>query len=156
MARKQGLDFKGISELSEKYEKLGGELQTLATEALEFIPDEINPKLHVAMAKHRKTGKTEATIVQDQKVVWSGLAASISVGFDIKKGGLPSIFLMYGTPRHAPRNQYGGPSRAGAREHPGTAQDIELYDAIYGKKVQNEIAKKQQEIFEDAIAKLMK
>ena len=156
MARKHGLDFKGISELSEKYEKLGGELRTLATEALEFIPDEINPKLHAAMAKHRKTGKTEATIVQDQKVVWTGLAASIPVGFDIKKGGLPSIFLMYGTPRHAPRNQYGGASRPGAREHPGTVQDVALYEAIYGKKVQNDIAKKQQEIFEDASAKLMK
>lgn len=156
MARKQGLDFSGISELSEKYEKLGGELRTLATEALEFIPDEINPQLHAAMAKHRKTGKTEATIVEDQKVTWSGLAASIPVGFDIKKGGLPSIFLMYGTPRHAPRNQYGGASRPGAREHPGTAQDVALYEAIYGKKVQNDIAKKQQEIFEDAIAKLMK
>ena len=155
MARKHGLDFKGISELSEKYEKLGGELRTLATEALEFIPDEINPKLHAAMAKHRKTGKTEATIVQDQKVVWTGLAASIPVGFDIKKGGLPSIFLMYGTPRHAPRNQYGGPVRPDAQENPGFAQDKELYNAIYGKKEQDAIKQKQAEIFAAAIARLM-
>ena len=69
---------------------------------------------------------------------------------------MPSIFLMYGTPRHAPGNQYGGPVRPGAQEHPGTKADKELYDAIYGSKTQKDIAAKQQKIFTQAIQDLMK
>ena len=159
MARKKpGLNFDEVAELSEKLEKLGGDLQQVTTDALQFIPDYINPKLRAAMSKHTKysRGKTASTIVEDQKVTWSGYTASIPVGFDLKNGGLPSVFLMYGTPRHAPKNQWGGPTRPGAREHPGTQADEELKGAIYGKKTQAEIAAKQQAIFEAALEKLLK
>ena len=156
MGKKYGLNFDGIAELSEKIEELGGDLREIATDALAFIPDEVNPKLKAAIAKHRRTGKTAASIVTDQKVQWQGMVASIDVGFNLKKGGLASIFLMYGTPRHAPRNQYGGSVRPGAREHPGTKADKDLYDAIYGTRAQKEIKEKQQEIFTDTIKKALK
>ena len=154
--KKFGLKFDGVAELSERLDKLGGDLKAVTEEALAFIPAEINPKLHAAIAKHNKPGKVAESIVEDQKVTWLGSVARIPVGFDFKKGGLPSIFLMYGTPRHAPRNQYGGASKPGAREHPGTVADRELYEAIYGKRVQADIAKTQQKIFSDAIAQLIK
>ncbi len=156
MAKKFGLKFDGVAELSEQLDKLGGDLKAVTEEALAFIPADINPHLREAMAKHNRSGKVAASIVEDQTVTWLGSVASIPVGFDFKKSGLPSIFLMYGTPRHAPRNQYGGASKPGAQEHPGTQADRELYDAIYGKRVQSDIAKKQKQIFEDAIARLLK
>ena len=155
MGKKYGLNFDGVKELSEKLEGLGGDLKATAEAALSFIPAEVNPKLQSAMAKHRKTGKTVAAIVEGQKVTWTGNVASIDVGFDLKKGGFPSIYLMYGTPRHAPRNQDGGPVRPDAQENPGFAQDKELYNAIYGKKEQDAIKQKQAEIFAAAIARLM-
>ncbi len=156
MGKKFGLNFDGVAELSEKLEQLGGDLKKVAEEALEFIPGDVNPKLHAAMQKHRGHGVTEKSIVEGQKVTWTGNIASIDVGFNLKKGGMPSIFLMYGTPRHAPGNQYGGPVRPGAQEHPGTKADKELYDAIYGSKTQKDIAAKQQKIFTQAIQDLMK
>ena len=156
MGKKFGLNFDGVSELSEKLEALGGDLKQVAEQALEFIPGDVNPKLHAAMQKHRGHGVTEKSIVEGQKVTWTGNIASIDVGFNLKKGGMPSIFLMYGTPRHAPGNQYGGPVRPGAQEHPGIKADTELFNAIYGSKTQKDIAAKQQKIFTQAIQDLMK
>lgn len=156
MGKKFGLNFDGVSELSEKLEALGGDLKQVAEQALEFIPGDVNPKLHAAMQKHKGHGVTEKSIVEGQQVKWTGNVASIDVGFNLKKGGMPSIFLMYGTPRHAPGNQYGGPVRQGAQEHPGTKADTELFNAIYGTKTQKEIAAKQQKIFNQAIQELMK
>lgn len=161
MNKKFGLHFEGVAELSEQIDKLGGDLKQVTEEALEFIPDLVNPKLKAAMAKHTRYGKgtsgqTAKSIVEGQHVTWTGSTAAIQVGFDLKKGGVASIFLMYGTPRHAPRNQYGGATQPGAREHPGTAKDSELYDAIYGKRIQKEIADRQRKIFEEALEKLLK
>ena len=156
MGKKFGLNFDGVSELSEKLEALGGDLKQVAEQALEFIPGDVNPKLHAAMQKHKGHGVTERSIVEGQQVKWTGNVASIDVGFDLKKGGMPSIFLMYGTPRHAPGNQYGGPVRPDAQEHPGIKADTELFNAIYGSKTQKDIKDKQQKIFTQAITKLMK
>ena len=156
MGKKFGLNFDGVSELSEKLEALGGDLKQVAEQALEFIPGDVNPKLHAAMQKHKGHGVTERSIVEGQQVKWTGNVASIDVGFDLKKGGMPSIFLMYGTPRHAPGNQYGGPVRPGAQEHPGIKADTELFNAIYGSKTQKDIAAKQQKIFTQAIQDVMK
>lgn len=156
MAKKYGLNFDGVMELSEKLQEFGGDLRETAEETLAFIPAKVNPELKTAMAKHRKSGRVERSIIEGQQVTWTGNVASIDVGFDLKTGGMPSIFLMYGTPRHAPRNQYGGPVRAGAREHPGTQADRQLYNAVYGTQTQKEIKQKQADIFQAAIERAMK
>lgn len=152
--KKFGVKFTGFEELAERYDRLGGNLKEITQKCLVFIPDEINPKLHRAMAKHRRSGRTEKSIVEGQSVEWQGTKGSISVGFDISNGGLASIFLMYGTARHAPRNQYGSPKTSGAINN-GTQKDQELYDAIYGAKTQREISNKQKEIFTNAVEKAM-
>lgn len=155
MAKKFGLKFDGLAELSEQYEKLGGDLKKITEEALEFIPGEINPELKKAMTKHQRTGATAKSIVENRKVEWSGTRASIAVGFNVGGAGFPSIFLMYGTPRHAPANQYGGPVKSGAQDNPGIKQDKTLYNAIYGSKMQKAIAEQQKKIFLDAVEKII-
>lgn len=57
-----------------------------------------------------------------------GVVASVEVGFSIRAGGLPSIFLMYGTPRMRP--------------------DKALYNAIYGASTLRAVSEKQAEVFE--------
>ena len=152
MAKKRfGLDFSGIADLAEKYDKLGGDLQKITTKALEFIPEQINPEAQKAIAQHRRTGKTASSLVQDQKVSWSGTVASIAVGFNIASGGMPSIFLMYGTARHAPSNQYGGPYNGSIQ----TIQDKKLYDAFFGNKTQKKISEEQQKIFLEGVEEIM-
>ena len=87
-----------------------------------------------------------------ENVSWEGTKAIIPVGFKISQGGLASVFLMYGTPRHAPANQYGSANGT----HPGMPADKKLYNAIYGNAVHRKIAEKQKEIFEKEIKKVMK
>lgn len=130
-----GVTFDGFDELMANLDALQGDLKKVTNECLEVAPEIITPKLHQAMTKHKQTGQTEKSIVEHSPVKWEGMTASIEVGFKIRNGGLPSIFLMYGTPR--------------------MKKDTKLYNAVYGKKTRDEIAKKQQDILEKAIKNRM-
>lgn len=151
-----GVQFDGFTELAQELEKLSGNLQDAIEESLEVIPKIVNPKLKSAIGKRDGgSGRTADSLVEKPKVEWDGLKASISVGFDIDNGGLASIFLMYGTAKHAPSNQYGKPKKTNPKMS-FTEQDKELYDAIYSKQIQKQISEKQQEIFTQAIEKAWK
>lgn len=155
MARnRMGLEFKGFSEVMEKYKKLGGDLSKITEKCLEFIPDEINPNLRADMTRHHSK-KVVKSISTDRKIEWEGLKASVKVGFDLKKGGLPSIFLMYGTAKHVPRNQYGTPKKAGARINGGITADKKLYNDVYGRSIHKKIGEKQEAILAKEIQKIM-
>ena len=147
-----GVSFDGFLEMAARLDKLDGSLKETVADCLEVIPGIVDPGLHAAMAAHHRTGKTEQTIVENPKATWDGTRGTIEVGFDISAGGLPSVFLMYGTAKHAPTNQYGTPKKAGAKMI-GMNADKKLYDAIFGKQVQAQISEKQKAIFEAAIKK---
>lgn len=133
MSNKFGIQFDGFVELMEKLDALGGDLKEAATDALEAAHNIVTPQLTPDMAKHRRTGITQKSIVDKPVVEWEGQSASISVGFKITNGGLPSIFLMYGTPR--------------------MAKDRKLYNDIYGAAVKKKIATEQEKIIQKAIQK---
>lgn len=145
------IDFKGFAEYAAKLEELNGDLKATSEKALQNTHDFLTPRLHKDMKRHRQTGKTEAAIADKAKVEWEGNHASIDVGFGISNGGLPSVFLMYGTPRHQPANQYG----RNRGNHPGTRQDLKLYEDIYGKKTRKDIKTLQEKTFARAIKKAM-
>lgn len=132
---KISLEFKAFEEYAEKLDKLGGDLKAVTEKALQNSHDFIMPKLHRDMNKHHRTGRTEKSIVDDAKVEWEGTTASIRIGFKISDGGLPSIFLMYGTPR--------------------MQKDQQLYDDVYGKRTKKQIAELQEKTFARAIKKVM-
>lgn len=132
---KMSLDFKGFEEYYEKLDSLGGDLKEVTEKALVTAHQLITPAIHKRMQFHKRTGKTEDSIAEIPNVYWEGTTASIDVGFHITDGGLPSVFLMYGTPRQKP--------------------DKTLYNLIYGRVVRKEVGKRQKEIFEDAIKKRM-
>lgn len=137
MARKNRvkLQFDGFAEYAEKLDKLGGDLKATTEKALQNSHDYVIPKLHQDMRKHHRTGYTEDSIVDDAKVEWEGTTAIIKIGFDIRNCGLPSIFLMYGTPR--------------------MQKDQKLYDDIYGNKTKKAIKELQEKTFARAIKKVM-
>lgn len=132
---KLGLEFTGFEEMMERIEKSEGDVKSAVEESLQAAGEIIADKLHVDMKKHRRSGKTEESILDDSKVKWEGTMASISVGFDIKNGGLPSVFLMYGTPRKP--------------------KDQKLYNDIYGTRTQKEIAKLQEEVLKKQLSKAL-
>jgi hypothetical protein len=85
------------------------------------------------------TGRTKKSIVIDAPVEWTGDQAAVGVGFNIVGGGLPSIFLMYGTKLHG---------------QPHIKPDRNLYNAVYGPQTRKEIMQIQEQAFEKVLGRL--
>lgn len=143
MARnKIGLQVKELDYYMAKLDELGnGKAMKRGVEAaLKASKQHVNPLIEQAMTKlpaggRYSTGDTKKSIDKDLAVEWQGMTGSIKVGFDFKKSGMKSIFLMYGTPRMSPV--------AG------------LKNAIYGTKTQKEIAAIQEEALQKVILRIM-
>ena len=144
---KLSLNFPGLEDYARKLEKYGGKLKEVAEEALKKSAEYVTENLEKDIKTHRRTGKTEKSLIKNAKVEWQGTKASIDVGFDIANGGLASIFLMNGTKPHGPRGTKGG--------HPGTQQDKKLYNDVYGSKTKKEVQEIQEKVFADVLNKIM-
>lgn len=139
---KMSISFDGYKDLKEKLDSIGGESTKRAVEgALKASQQLIARQANEAMLPHERTGTTRKSIVKDGAVVWEGDTASINIGFDLENGGLPSIFLMYGTKLHG---------------QPHIKPDRELYNAVYGSQTKKEIKKIQEEVFNKVIGRLSK
>lgn len=108
--------------------------------ALKSSKEYVNPQIEAAMGKlpaggRYSTGDTKQSIDKDMSVDWEGLTGVIKVGFDFKKSGMTSIFLMYGTPKMSPV--------AG------------LKNAIYGAKTKKQIKELQAEAVNKVIKRIM-
>ena len=137
-----GLQFSGFEEMAARLDELQGDLQRTTEEALIKSKEVVTAKLLEATNKANypaqgkySTGRTRQSIDTTQNVTWQGTTAEINVGFDLKKSGLTSIYLMYGTPR--------------------MAKVQAIYDAIYGSRVEAEIKRIQKETFDAAIKEKM-
>ncbi len=131
------LQFTAWEEMAENLYKLGGNLEKTTEKALEKSHAAITPKIEAAFQPHsvRFSGETLETLRRRPEVEWKGFVAAVPIGFDIKAGGLASIFIMYGTPRHAP--------------------DRKVYNAFYGAATKREINEIQQKVFAEAIEDAM-
>ena len=132
------LQFTAWEEMAENLDKLGGDLRRTTEEALKKSHKVVTPKIEAAFIPHahRFSGDTIKTLRKNPVIQWEGLVASVAIGFDIKAGGLPSVFIMYGTPRHDP--------------------DRKLYNAFYGGATKKQINEIQKEVFQKAIEDAMK
>ena len=137
-----GLKVAGFEEYMERLDKIGGTdaMKKGVEKALVESKAYVNPQIEKAINRLPaggvySTGATKKSIDKDERVDWRGMTGEIKVGFDFKKSGLTSIFLMYGTPRMRPV--------AG------------LKSAIYGSKSQKEVAKIQGEALEKVIKEIM-
>ena len=130
---KMKIDFKGFKEYAERLDKLGGDLTKTTEKALTESFNIITPQAKTEIKPHHLSGDTEKSLRTTPVIEWNGDRASVPVGFDIKSGGLASIFLMYGTPRMTP--------------------DKGLYDAFFGTGTKKKLRQTQEKIFYDAIKK---
>lgn len=131
---KLSIEFKGFDEVVKRMTDLGGNAKKTAEDALKESKRMVQKNLETAMQKHNQTHETVKSLDNESGVTWVGDVGTIHVGFNIKEGGLPSIFLMYGTPR--------------------MKKDSKLYNAVYGKKIRNEIMKLQENSFYSEIRRL--
>lgn len=136
------LEFTGFDEMLKKLNQLNADTKSIAEAALVKTFDIVTEKAEQAVqpanlpAKGEfSTGGSEKSLVTTPRITWSGTQGSVKVGFNIKKGGLPTIFMMYGTPRYM-KNQ-------------------KMYDAFFGTQTQGEIAVAQKEVFEQALEKIL-
>lgn len=141
---RMGLQFDGWEETITKLNSLAGNSGTAKAveEALISSKEYVNEQLDKAVisaslpAKGKySTGDTRKSINKDSVVQWQGQTASIKVGFDFKKSGTTSIFLMYGTPKMKPAKG--------------------LKNAVYGTKTKKEIAEIQSNIISKHIKDVM-
>lgn len=131
---KLNIEFAGFDEAVKRLESLEGNVKKAAGEALKKSKQTVQKNLEKAMQKHNRTHATVKSLDNESGVTWVGGIGTIHVGFNIADGGLPSVFLMYGTPR--------------------VKKDSKLYNAVYGKKIRDEIKKIQEEAFYDEIRRL--
>lgn len=134
MANKTRIEFDGFEDVTARLNRLGGNVKQVTEKALKETHRVVTQKAEKAIAPHKLTGDTEKSLVRQAKIEWGGLVGSVKTGFDISKGGLAHIFLMYGTPR--------------------IKKDQNLYNAFFGKQTQKEIKELQEDIFYDEIRRL--
>lgn len=132
---KMTIEFEGFDELLSELKKLEGDAKAVAEEALLETQRIVAERANDAMKKHHRTGRTQGSIITNSAPEWEGFTGVAGVGFKIRDGGLPSIFLMYGTPR-APK-------------------DTAVYNAVYGSSTRKAIEEAQREVFLKAVAERM-
>lgn len=142
MARnKIGLQVKGLEELIASLEAANGSIKTATESALKSSKQIVNEGLNrdttngnfPAGGKY-STGALKKSIDKDFNVKWEGTTASLKIGYDFKKSGMASIFMMYGTPQHAPARG--------------------IYDDIYGTRTKRKISKAQAEAMQKVIDRI--
>ena len=138
---KISLEFAGFDSVMRKLNQLNADIQPIANEALTKTFDIITDKAKKAAVKPNypakgkySTGDTAESLVTNPRIKWDKTVGSVQVGFDIKRGGLASIFMMYGTPRYM--------------------KVQELYDAFFSEQTKGEVLAAQKEIFYNALEKL--
>ena len=134
------LKFDGFDAILKRFAQLDADIKPAAEEALKETFDIVTEKAAVAAEKPNlpaggkySKGTTAKSLVREPVITWAGTKASVAVGFDIDRGGLPSVFMLHGTPSYM-KNQM-------------------LYDAFYGEQTVGEIRTRQKEILLDALAK---
>lgn len=137
MAKNKAIfDFGELSEQMERLDKLGGNLKEPIEKSLAEAHKIITDSVHANMQPHHITGDTEKSIEDTAVVKWEGAEASTDIGFNLDNGGIPSIFLMYGTPK--------------------MKKDTKLYNSIYGKETRRKITAIQRQAVYDAVQAALK
>jgi hypothetical protein len=139
---KMSIQFDGLEVYRKQLEQLGGgqAVKRAFDEALEESQKLIAEKVTAAMSPHNNTGKVKRSIITHDPPEWTGDTGAVNVGFDIMGGGLPSIFLMYGT------QLYG---------QPHIQPDRNLYNAVYGATVRKQIREIQEKAFSRVLNEVM-
>lgn len=119
MSTKFSIEFEQLKDLAKQIDRLAGADGVIeATErALKATDDYVTAEVDKAVARSKfnfdRTGTTKSSIDRDTKIEWNGLTATAKAGFSISNGGLPSIFLMYGTPKIRPDSNLKNAAKGG-------------------------------------------
>ena len=99
---KMKLEMNGFTDLLERIQQAHGDIDAAAKIALQQGAKPLIDDLKLGIQKHHRTGLTEKSLKSDPVVTQEGNRMCLEVGFDLSQGGLPALFLEYGTPRMKP------------------------------------------------------
>lgn len=147
------MDWQGLTDLGETLNALGVNMKVPVEMAMEQAKYLMDTSAYYDMVKHTKpvskwsrTGNTQKSIMFGDEVVWDGYEAEVGVGFDVRHGGLASVFIMYGTPKHM----------IGNWEHPGVKADKKLYNDFFGSKAKKQVRDTMTRAFESTIREALR
>lgn len=140
---KIAVEFAGFDAVLKKLAKLEADTKAITEEALQKSFDIVTAKAEAAIQPanlpaggkySRAHGGSADSLLRKMEVTWTGTEASTPVGFDLKHGGMPTVYMSRGTPRMRKVQQ--------------------LYDAFFSDAVKAEIITAQKEVFYQALEKL--
>lgn len=109
--RKNGFDTTMLTKYGDRLEAAGGSaavkraveggMKSTKAEVIRQVSGLMQPGNLPAGGKYA-TGDTMEHLNRDLVIKWEGNMARLGLGFVLENGGLVSLFLMYGTPQHAP------------------------------------------------------
>lgn len=134
-------DFSKLSDIAERLDKAGADLEKVMKEVLEDTAEEITNDTLEALSHANlpaggkySTGKTEESVVRDPKVSKNGSTLEIDVGFDKSKLGAGG-WLITGTPKMTP--------------------DKALADIYTNQRYENKMMKKVEEKLSEELEKIV-
>lgn len=121
--RKNGFDITALEKYADQLQEAGGmaAVKRAVQGGMLATKKQVNSEVTAAMQSGNlpaggkySTGDTMGHLNEEMTVDWEGNMARLKLGFNMEGGGITSIFLMYGTPRHAPASGL----REALKEHP--------------------------------------
>ena len=121
--RKNGFDITALEKYADQLQEAGGmaAVKQAVQGGMLATKKQVNAEVTTAMQSGNlpaggkySTGDTMGHLNEEMTVDWEGNMARLKLGFNMEGGGITSIFLMYGTPRHAPASGL----REALKEHP--------------------------------------
>jgi hypothetical protein len=91
----------GVSDLLKSIEKAGGRVDEAVKQCVDNCLELVGMKMQLFMMDHRISGDTYRSFEQAQTIIKKNTVEGM-IGYDVKKGGLPAIFLDVGTPKMKP------------------------------------------------------
>lgn len=95
------VEMYGVSDLLKQIEAAGGNVDSAVQKSVDKSLEVVGSKMQNFMRGHKDSGETYESLEQTAAKVNGGKVEAM-VGYDVKKGGLPAIFLDVGTPKQKP------------------------------------------------------
>lgn len=99
--RKNIVEMYGVSDLLNKIEAAGGKVDEAVKKAVDNSLAQVGMKMQLFMLGHKESGETYQSYEQIMASIKDNKVEAM-VGYNIKNGGLPAIFLDVGTPKQKP------------------------------------------------------
>lgn len=95
------VEMYGVKELLNKIEAAGGKVDEAVKKAVNNSLEQVGMKMQLFMLGHKESGETYQSYEQIMASIKDNKVEAM-VGYNIKNGGLPAIFLDVGTPKQKP------------------------------------------------------